>query len=289
MMMRHALLPLALALTSFSFGQASTQPPTTLDPNRPVLIINGERVTTTTYYRRMETLGGVGRLVNDRFVPAAPGFLTLQTIMNEILLLQLAREKGVYPTEAEIDAQVKQAEAEAPEMLKDLLGTGVTPAEIRYIFTVNLAEFKLQTMGVNIANQEVDNFYRDNIVRYQVPKRFRLRIIAVKTEADQRKVDDELAKGKPFGTVAKELSQDLSRLNDGLFGEIPEGELGAARDVIISLRKGQSSRWLNSNETRVKFYVDDILEPFTIALDAKLRREIREELMVVRGRSRNNV
>ena len=92
--MKHiALLALAtLGIATSAFSQ----------DDKPMVVINGESILRGNYVKRMEVLPGVGKNFGGKFVEASPGFLTLQTLINEMLTLQLAAEKGVTPSEAQI-------------------------------------------------------------------------------------------------------------------------------------------------------------------------------------------
>ena len=57
------------------------------------------------------------------------------------------------------------------------------------------AQFKLVTFGITITDQEVDNHYRTNPVMYTEPKRVKLRVIVVDTDAQKDVVDKALAAG----------------------------------------------------------------------------------------------
>ena len=53
-----------------------------VDPNRVVLVINGEEIKGAEYYRRMEYLPGVGSQMGASFSDFPPGFLTIQQLIN---------------------------------------------------------------------------------------------------------------------------------------------------------------------------------------------------------------
>lgn len=279
--MRSLLFVLAL------FGGAAFAQ-TPLD--KTMVVINGQAIDAKTYFKRMEVMPNVGQLVNDKFVPATPGFLTLSKLVNETLMLQLAKEKGVFPTDAEVDAQIKEIQADNPEILSALQRIGFTLDDLKYDTKIKLAEFKLQTMGVNITDQQVETFYKENPKGFTMPKRYKLRVIAVDTDEKKRSVESALNSGKAFGDVAKDLSLDVSRAEGGDMGEIAEGTLAPATLAAVkSTRKGSTTDWLSNDGLSVKFLVEDVLESKLLPLDADLRKNIRRNLMLDRGRVVNNI
>ncbi len=255
-----------------------------------VVVVNGEPIGGATYIKRMEVLPGVGQLVNDRFVPGSPGFLTLSKLINERLILQLARQKGVSPTPAEVDREVARRVEENPELLKAIQAVGFTSDDFKYDTTVQLAEFKLLTMGVNITDLEVEKFYKDNPSSFTIPRRYRLRAIIVAEAAARDLVDTDLKAGKPFDQVARERSVDVTKVEGGLVGNVPEAALGPVYGPAVREKpKGHVTPWIEQEGGFLKLLVEDVLAQQTIPLDAKLRMSVRRNLMLDRGRVRNDL
>lgn len=277
-----------VSLLTLGLVAASATAQTSMD--KTLVVVNGQAITGRTYYKRMEVLPGVGQLVGERFVPATPGYLTLSKLINEVLMLQLAQEKGVAPTPAEIEAEFQARTKENPDLLKGLELIGFTAEDLRYDIRVQLAEFKITTMGVNIADQQVEQYYKSNEQDYTVPRRYRLRLIAVDNEERRKAVDAAIAGGRDFGEIAKEFSLHLTRSNGGDMGEVPEGELSdSIRRLVASAAKGSVTEWLSGQGLFIKVKVEDIKPEEKVPLDAALKAEIRRNLMIDRGRVRNNV
>ncbi len=257
---------------------------------KTIVIVNGQAIEGKSYYKRMEVMPNVGSLVNGKFVESTPGYLAMSKLINETLLLQLAKEKNVFPAESEVDAKLKESLTDNPDLLTSLKKIGFTEEDYRYDLRLQLAEFKLQTMGINITDQEVEKFYKDNAAAYTLPKRYLMRVIAVDTEDKKVAVDKALASGKAFGDVAREMSLDISRANDGKMGEVPEKSLaGGTQAAVMSTKKGSTTDWLTNGELSVKFLIEDILQETKVALDAELKKNIRINLMLDRGQIKNNL
>jgi foldase protein PrsA len=287
-MMRAGLL-FAAFLPALLNAQTVPTPPT-VTPDRTLIVVNGEAVKGDVYVRRLQVLPNVGRMMESRYVSATPGYLAMQQIVNEILIWQLATEKGVAPTPAVVDAELAKRLARAPELKEAFRLLGLTEDDLKHEIKIELAEFALTTMGVNVTDQEVEGYYRAHPAQFSVPKRLVLRIIAVADEAAQRRVDGELAAGKSFADVARALSVDPSARDGGMLGEIPFDGLGdQAKAALNNAVKGSVSGWVPGSIVRVKFFVEDLKAAETLPLDADQKLAIRRQLMMDKGQVRNNL
>jgi len=263
-----------------------------VDPNRVVLTINGEEIKGAEYYHRMEYLGGVFKVFGRTPLNYPPGFFTIEQLVTEHLILQLAAHRGLAPTDQEVQQRMQDELDDDPNVLNDWLATGLTKDDYIASVAVKVAQFKLATEGITVTDQEIDNMYKDNPSTYTIPKRYKLRIIVVSDSNAQTLVDQDLATGKSFQDVAKARSQDISSQKGGEFGTwaesvIPDVTLKALAGVKI----GQTTDWTTTSEkgALAKYLVEDILKPELMPLDAKLRRHIRTETMLQRGAARNDL
>ncbi|MFM9871972.1 MAG: peptidyl-prolyl cis-trans isomerase [Fimbriimonadaceae bacterium] len=282
-MKRFAFFTLAtLCLVNAAFAQ----------DDKPMIVVNGETIMRSNYIKRMEVLPGVGKQVGGRFIEASPGFLTLSAMINEMLTLQLAKEKSVTPSEAQITEEFDFRNKDNPNYTKAFTMLGFTVADIRNNLKISLAEFNLVTMGINIADAQVNKYYQDRLATdFTYSKRFRLRVIAVNSDTLKKKVDAEIASGKTFADIAADNSIDLSTKYDGgLMGDIPEEQLGGdVKTLVVGLKKGQTTSWIKATTSEVKIYLEEILPATVIKLDDVLKRKIRNKLMVDRGAVKNDV
>ena len=283
--MRFASLPLLLLATT-SFAQ--------IDTARTIATINGEEIKGAEYYRRMEYLGGVGKQLGRVYTELPPGLWTLDTLITEKLVLQLAKEKGVFPSDLEVTKEIESRTAQDPQYLTRYRSSGRTDEELRGEIRYGIAQYKLQTYGITITDGEIDAYYKSAPERFTTPKRLKLRVIAVGTEGDKALVDADLSKGTPFSKVAEARSLDASKSRGGEYATIPEDALAPAMKTAVGgLKKGQVSAWVETapegQKAYVKFLVDDILPAEKQKLDADLRREVRREMALQRGRIKNDL
>jgi parvulin-like peptidyl-prolyl isomerase len=280
--MKSILLAATLLVGAFARAQSDT-----------MIEINGEKVSRADYVRRMEYLPGIGKASRDgNFIEVFPGLATVDFIINERLTLQIAKERGVEPTPAEIDAELAMIQRREPGLLDRFTSTGRTKEEYRSVVRLNLANFKLQTEGVLVTDTEIKNLYdlaKD--VRFTRPPLVRLRVIAVNAESESKEVDAELKAGKTFAATAALLSKDVTSRVGGMYGDIPLDQLSSnVKDAVTKLKKGDTTAWLKSSDTLlVKFFVEEVFVRVTRPLDADLKEDLRRELLVRKGSAKNDV
>jgi len=260
-----------------------------VDPTRGVATVNGETIRGEEYYRRMEFMSGMGLMDRGNFTPGAPGYLTLVRLIEERILIGLAKEKGAYPTEAEVKAEIAARTVGEPKYLEMWTAQGLTLPELQYQVRLDLSLFKLQTLGITITDQEINQHYKDNPTRFTVPKRWDLRLIAVPN--DQRgPVETDLAAGKAFAEVAKARSQDPTSDDGGSIGAVPVRSFNPnVQKAIEAIKIGQVTEWIQGETASIKFYLVNVLPEEKMLLDDKLRRQLRRSLMVDRGQVKNDV
>jgi parvulin-like peptidyl-prolyl isomerase len=260
-----------------------------VDNNRTVVTINGEDVKGGEYYRRMEYLPDVGRVLEGGSVAVyPPGFLTIVQLIDERLVLQLAKQKGVSPTQEEVNQAIQESMAADSKLMERWMSMGRTEDELKYQFRYQVAQFKLQTQGVNVSDQEVDQFYAKTPP--MIPRRVTLRMIAVADEAGEKAVDADLAGGKAFADVAKERSIDVTQSVSGAVGTVPIDMLPSEVTKAVDTTKiGQMTDWIKGNTFYVKYLIEGKAQPEKIPLDSGLRNRLRRKLMLDRGAAKNNV
>ncbi len=268
---------LAFAICSLALSRQGTD---------AVATVNGEVITSQYYYRRMEYLPGLGRTsITGQFVEVMPAIATLDALVTESIILQLAKEKKLTPTEAEIDHEVQYRTRNNPNFVTEWMATGRTMPELRHQLMVDRAQFKLQTDGVVITDTQIQNNYEAaKSTRFTVPQRVKLRVITVRDDDSKAKVDADLKAGKSFASVASQYSTDSSKTQGGDFGVVPIDLLGEqVKTAIGNLKKGQMTDWMKSDNVFAKFLLEDSLPQSIVPLDDSVREDLRREMMLRAG------
>lgn len=275
------LVPI-LALVSISASQLP-------DPAKPVATVNGEPITAAEYYRKMEFLPGVGTVSNNKFIESPPAFLALEKLINERLILLVAKKKGVAPTAGEIDNELKKRKAETPERYQRMTDLGMTDTEFKSQVMLDLAQFNLLTMGITVTDQQVAEHYNTNKFSYTSPATVKLRVIVVENLTNRDKVDLAL-KTKDFAVVAREMSTDLTKF-DG--GNLPEVDISRLPTNVLNQVQitpaGSNTAWIESSGSFSKYKIETKTEAKQLPLDDKLKLVIKRRLMLEFGEAKNNV
>ncbi len=265
-----------------------------VDPDRTVATINGTPIKGAEYYRRMEFLPGVGKLMGKSFAEFPPGFLTLDRLFTEKLVTQLAKARGVYPSDLEVAAELKARIQDDPNLLTNWKASGQTEAELNEQIRYELSQFKLATFGVTITDQEVTKFYNEHPTMYTTPKQVKLRVVVVDDPNEKKAVEGELSAGKPFADVAKAHSIDVGRERGGEFGTVPVTVFSDQMSKAIGETKiGQTTPWLQTKSGEstnyVKFLIEDVIPEKLSPLNDHLKRAIRRQLLTDKGKAKNNL
>ena len=269
----------AAALALAALGQAQ------IDPNKVIATVNGEQITGSEYYHRMEFLQGVTMNIGGQPVESTPGFFTIAQLIGEHLLYQLAKAKGVLPTDQEISDEIQLRLSDDPKFVQDMTDRGLSADDINDIVKKDLTNFKLMTAGITVTDQEVQANYKKNPSDYTDPKMLHVRLIAVRTSTDAAAADADLKAGKNFSDVAKARSIDVTQATGGDLGTVPITYFApAVQQAIGSVKIGETTDWMpvgtGGAAAQVKYQVVDIAPPKLEPLDKKLMIRIRRLMMI---------
>lgn len=284
-MKRTWMAAVTLALAAFGSAQ--------VDPNKVVATVNGEQIKGSEYYHRMEFMPGVKMRFGGQDIQSTPGFFAVAQLIGEKLLYQLAKEKGVLPTAPEIENELQLKLSDDPKFLERAADQGLTEEDIRSQIKHDLTNFKLQTAGINVTDQEVQQNYKKNPLNYTTPKKYHVRIIAVHSDSEALAVDADIRAGKDFAAVAKAKSVDVSKGLGGDIGSVPENYFSSdVRPAIAAAKIGGLTPWLTVYEigddgkptktirAKVKYQVVDVTPAKLTPLDKRLTISIRRVLML---------
>lgn len=254
-----------------------------------ILKVNDRVFTRDEYVQRMEFINGVYMEVGGGFLEAPPGFITLMRMINDQLIIELARSKGVYPTQAEINKEFEERKKGNETLFTEMAVLGITEEELKLRATVDLAQFKLLTIGVTVTDKEVEEHYKVNPQLYTLPATIDLRVIVVKDESAKRAVDEAL-KTQSFEQVAEQYSVDATKAIGGDLPEVPIANLPQRiQDLFASLDKGKTTDWVQSQDAWLKYLVENKTQTQVLPLTPELKETIRKRLMLEIGRNKNRL
>ena len=256
--------------------------------------VNGEAVNKTEFDRAVAAL----EARNGGPVPAPQRDRVLRQVLDQIvdykLLIQEGRARKIEATDAEVDARMKEIQAQFPteDAFKQMLTARKTTLEqvrsdIRQDITVQKLIENAIADKVAVKPEQVTDFYTKNPDQFKQPERVRASHIlimvpkdsdaAVKTSARTKAADilKDVKAGKDFAALAKQHSQDPgSAPKGGDLGFFQQGQMvGPFNDVAFKLTPGQVSDLV---ETEFGFHIIKVAEKQparTVPLD-----EVRPQL-----------
>ncbi len=185
---------------------------------KPVATINGEEITPDEFAHISEI---------------AAGRQALPQIINDKLVLQFARKKGLMPDQVTIDSKFEKAKR-SPDFFKQLRMANQTEADYKLALLIQLCNQAIIYQGVKASPQEAQEYYRKNVdpsnaqARFFHPENVVVAVVVTKEESEIRKADAELKKGTNFQTVVAKYSKDVSRTRGGVLQPIKKGSIKTA-------------------------------------------------------------
>ncbi len=179
-------------------------------------------------------------------------------IVNE-LVRQEAKANNIEVTEEEIDAELeKQAEASGTTV-EDLLNSitqfyGVDEQYLRNDIEHTLRVKKLILPQVEITDEEVRQYYDDNIEQFTTPEQVRASHILVESKEEAEAIIAELQAGADFAQLAREKGTDGTAPNGGDLNYFGRGEMVKEfEDAVFAMEVGEITE--QPVETQFGFHV----------------------------------
>jgi parvulin-like peptidyl-prolyl isomerase len=211
----------------------------TAAPQGPAAIVNGQEISMAAFLREVEKrqVGLVQRGVNLNTPQGKAQLeqekqLTLDNMIDDMLVLQDAAKQGVAVSDAELDTELQKiisslgGQAKFEELLKV---AGQTLEDARNMQRMQMLYLKM----------------RDRVVGgLQTAEQIHARHILVDSQATAQALLAQVQGGADFGQIAQQSSQDtLTRANGGDLGWFARGTLPAKEleDAAFNLQPGQLS------------------------------------------------
>ncbi|HWP30299.1 MAG TPA: SurA N-terminal domain-containing protein [Fimbriimonadales bacterium] len=264
--------------------------------DKPVAEFNNSPITEAQYLKRLETLPNVYVVIRGQRVlaPVAEPLSAqaLRSLMQEETLLQVAKDQGVMPTQADVDKEIQFNEQLQSNWLNNLKEQGFTLDDIRRLVLVELARERLVTRGVPEKTlADVDKYVKENPEQFIQPATVKFRWIVVE-KGMEKKVDDALGKGLTFGAVASEFSiVPDAKLSNGSFPAtsqeprpVPIDRLSPPlRKAAESTPERKISGWFDYQGKRAKIYVESKTPAQKMTLTSAMKEKIKRQLMIQDG------
>ena len=157
--------------------------------SRPLVTVGGEVITKKQYQDQLEHQAGqqvLSKLVFDKLVS------------------QAAARDGVTPTAQDVDAQVKEIERRAPQMLAPYTQDPAKMAEVRQDLQTTIALENLRIKDVALTPADVAAFYAKNRARFVLPQQVQATTVVTENSVDAATAADLLRQKTPPDVLARQ-------------------------------------------------------------------------------------
>ncbi len=258
--------------------------------------INGETITMEQFYNYLESKPQVQVVLADGTVTSATvsetlAFQALQDLVRQKIIIQLAKDRKLAPTQAEVEKEVKFQVDRDSSFIPKLKERGLTLPEIQESLEVDLAREKLLSQNITVTMADVDTFIQKNPKEFTMPATFDAKWIFVKDRNEMAAVDREIDAGASFTTVARKYSKDPKvQENQGNF---PQRNLdampGELKTRIQATPTGKDTGWIQLQDGWAKFSIDDKKVATKIVPSQAQKEWLRRQLTVQKGLLANDL
>ncbi|HVE57104.1 MAG TPA: SurA N-terminal domain-containing protein [Pyrinomonadaceae bacterium] len=244
-----------LAIATFILSGCPAATPTSnstgiggVDPNETAATVNGKVIKIEEVERLIKQQGQGQEAKLSPLELAQARLQVLQGLIQDEVLYQKAEKEQTVPNDDEVTTEYNRLKTSSgksnDQFLKDLQTANETEASLREKVKKQLAVKKLEEKIAGKVeppkDSEIDAFYNGNKEAFVKKKGVKLAAIVVdpadngegdttKTEADAVRVGNEiiaqLRQGGDFAQIAREKSEDQSRVQGGDLGYVSEEEL----------------------------------------------------------------
>ena len=252
----------------------------------PVATVDSEGIPWQVYYSRVEHLPYQD---NSTGQSTEAGLLVMQRLVTERLLLKMAQDQGVAPTEEQIANRVATA-MKQPGLAQNMRRSGIGEAQFKEMMRIEQAAFNLQTKGMTATTDEISKFYDAHVANFTSPKMVHLAGIFVDSKKDADKAMALLKSNVEFGTVARTMSKHQSSKYDGKLAPISRGAAGIPESVqktIFSTPVGKYTRPIASGGGAYAIFSPLQYVPSKVQKLDEVADAIRDRVMLEKGMKQN--
>ena len=244
-----------------------------------IVSINGDKVAEKEFYARLEAVP-----VQSPGGQTRAGRYVIQQIIEQKLILQLAEERGVAPTDEQITKRMQRLRNRTGKVRKD--------EQYKQDLRHRQAYINLVTKGIEIKDSDVKNAYDEALKADPSPfKRPEQVFISQIVTSTKEKIDRAyklLSDGTDFGTVAMQLSDDAAGArSEGKRDWISrDGQPKIFAEKAFSLGMGKYTKPFKVSEGDQVAWVivrADKERPAKLWKYAEVKDEIRERMAELQG------
>lgn len=251
----------------------------------PVLLrVDGREVTLEQFKQRFRKSLPQGQKLSEEERKEMERSFLVQVIDRELSLAQADR-MGLKVDPAEHEKAIEETRKEYPAgtfetMLRER-GTSLREwsTELKEDLLMEKVVQQSVYSRLEVTEEEIANYYKENIGEFNRPDQVRARQIVVATEEEGQKVLGLLRQGESFATVAREYSLSPDKDDGGNLGFFARGEMPPEfENAVFNLAVGRLSDLVKSEYGYHVFLVEEKRKAAQLSLD-EVRSEIRDKLL----------
>ena len=251
--------------------------------------VNGETISKDEYISYLERKNQVLVTIQNQGAVQLPvaqplSFQGLNDLVNQKLLIQMAKEENVLPTEKDVEDEIQLETTRMPTFVPSLTSSGLSLTDIRNELMVSLCRHNLLAKGVKISEAQVDDYIKNNPTVFENPATVDMSWIVLKSKDDEAKVDSDLKAGQVFATVAKQYSTQYSSEIGARYRENRyNGFSPKLKAVVDKLAENSTSPWLPEDKIFIKFHIDKKTPASKMEIKPWMRTLISRQLAEQKG------
>ncbi|MCH7904819.1 MAG: SurA N-terminal domain-containing protein [Armatimonadetes bacterium] len=261
-----------------------------------IATVQGAAISQEAFLQHMKTKAMVRVVLSNGQVVELPiadtmAFQTIQDLITQQILLQLAEDAGLLPDEDEVEAEIEFRKRLNPNFVDSLRSRGYTQSQIRREVSVDLARERLLTRGIVVTIDEIETLIKERPEQFMDPATIDMYYILVTSEAGKQNVDAALASARKFKDVAAKLSEAPNAARTQ--GRFPERRLDqlspAVRELVEATPVNGITEWLQIDQNWVMFLIEGRTAAAPIDMTDDRKEYARRQIALGRGRLANDL
>lgn len=222
-------------------------------------------------------------------------FQAMQDLVSRNVLMQMAKDEGVMPSDADIEKEIGFQKDLDPSFIQNYQKRGMTLGQIRDEVRFSLVQEHLITKGIEVTDADVDSWLKRNPKAFVKPASVELLWILANTDNQKQAVDEALKSGEKFEEVAVRLSKAPSAaLLGGKYlperGPLPIEMLTAnLKSAVQAGAEGSNTDWIKFSEGWAKFNIAKKNPESSVEITTARRENVRRNLALQRGNKANDL
>lgn len=258
---------------------------------RPVAVVNGEVISSSDLTTEVNAvleqqipLDPTGKEREKQRGELSP--IILDAMIEQRLIMQIARTRGAVATGTQVDAQVNEIKANFPseQAFTDALKQrGLTMTSLRDRLRTNITIRNLTPLvtHITVSDADVEAYFRAHRKEFERPEQVHARHILVPSEVEAKFVLAKFQRGESFEALARQYSQDPgSKEQGGDLGFLSKGTtVPEFEQVAFALHPGETSGVVKSQFGYHIIQVSEHRASQPAELTDAVRTQIRSQLL----------